>query len=163
MKRDEIVTGSWDHTIRVWSLNACKRVLKGHSSWVTCLLLMPDEERLVSGSADQTIRVWDVSTGECEHILLGHTSWITCTTLLDKRQMLVASGSSDSRIKIWDLRKGKRGGKCLRTFECQANWITCLEVAVNTHELVSGFRDGRIKVWNLRGQSQEIRKYLGGV
>ena len=120
-----------------------------------------DDERVLSGSADQTIRVWRISTGECEQILSGHTSWITCLTLLDAKQMLVASGSSDSRIKIWDLKKKR--GKCLRTFECQTNWITCLEVAMNTHELVSGFRDGRIKVWNLRGQSKEIRKYLGAV
>ena len=57
-----IVSGSRDHTIRIWSQGSdgkwSSEVLEGHRGSVVCLQALPDG-RIVSGSADNTIRIWD--------------------------------------------------------------------------------------------------------
>lgn len=53
-------TGSYDCTIRAWSLATFARVavLEGHSDAVRALTVAGG--RLFSGSYDNTVRVWDV-------------------------------------------------------------------------------------------------------
>ena len=71
---NQLISSSWDKSIRVWSLNEneadtsygiCVRVLNGHMGYVYCLRLL-DEDCLVSGSEDKCFRMWQLSTGKCE-------------------------------------------------------------------------------------------------
>ena len=54
-----VFSGSWDHTIKMWSLNtgACVLTLRGHQNVVTHLLEY--QGYLVSASVDDTLRVWE--------------------------------------------------------------------------------------------------------
>jgi F-box and WD-40 domain protein CDC4 len=99
-KRPLIVTGSRDHSLRVWTLpkpnypeyksfnteegeldpaescdvdeNPYHRFhLSGHDQAVRALAARG--RTLVSGSYDFTVRVWDIITGTCKHVLTGHT------------------------------------------------------------------------------------------
>lgn len=98
-KRTMIVTGSRDHTLRVWRLPApgepeyrCFgasasegdpsdenvednpyhiRPLVGHENAVRALAV--HGRTVVSGSYDATVRVWDIVTGKVKWILRGHT------------------------------------------------------------------------------------------
>ena len=62
-----IVSGSMDHTIRVWDMQTgrCLRVLEGHRALVGLMQLRGDI--LVSGAADHTLRAWNVETGAVIH------------------------------------------------------------------------------------------------
>src|SRR5947199_94675 len=55
-----VVSGSHDHTIRVWSTHSCTclHTLQGHSDAVTSVAFDPSGTRVVSGSDDRTIRMW---------------------------------------------------------------------------------------------------------
>ncbi len=55
--RGEVISGSYDRSLRVWSLRSgeCLRTLEGHAGRVLCLC--SSEDQLLSGSADQTIKV----------------------------------------------------------------------------------------------------------
>ena len=41
---NELASGSWDNTIKIWSLDTgeCKRTLLGHRKGITCLLFLDD-------------------------------------------------------------------------------------------------------------------------
>jgi hypothetical protein len=58
-----IVTGSGDHTARVWDAESGQQIalLQGHSGSVGSASFSPDGRRIVTGSNDTTARVWDVA------------------------------------------------------------------------------------------------------
>ncbi len=67
-----LLTGSEDHTLRVWSLESGESfALRGHSEEVTCCARLPNG-RVVSGSDDGTLRVWSLRRGGCDQVLRGH-------------------------------------------------------------------------------------------
>jgi WD40 repeat protein len=56
-----IVTGSFDNTIRIWDAQsgaAVGKTLTGHTGGVYGVSYSPVGHNIVSGSADNTIRVW---------------------------------------------------------------------------------------------------------
>ncbi|MEL6352649.1 MAG: hypothetical protein AAFR58_12865, partial [Cyanobacteria bacterium J06627_28] len=76
---DRIVSGSDDHTLRLWDLegNAVGSPFEGHSSWVSSVAFSPQGDRIVSGSSDSTLRLWRVGTWEdelryCCNLLMHH-------------------------------------------------------------------------------------------
>ncbi len=73
-----VVTGSDDNTARIWSANGdkteCIGVLKGHTSYITCLSVV--EAVALTGSADGTVKKWDLTSCECLFTFQGHTSKI---------------------------------------------------------------------------------------
>jgi tetratricopeptide (TPR) repeat protein len=61
-----IVTGSDDHTAKVWEAATGRELLtlKGHSSGVTSAAFSPDGQRIVTGGRDKTARVWQAARPE---------------------------------------------------------------------------------------------------
>ena len=56
-----LVSGSADHTARLWSLSAPDLepiVLTGHSAWVWSVAFLPGGDQVISGGADRTLRLW---------------------------------------------------------------------------------------------------------
>jgi ribosome biogenesis protein YTM1 len=58
-----VVTGSWDHSVKVWSVESqdCLLTLNG-SRVVSCMDLSTHSEVVATGHPDCTIRLWDVRT-----------------------------------------------------------------------------------------------------
>jgi len=57
-----IISGSHDHTIRIWGANpgiAAEKPLKGHTHSVQSIAGSSDRQHIVSGSCNDTTRVWD--------------------------------------------------------------------------------------------------------
>ncbi|KAL7892665.1 WD40-repeat-containing domain protein [Trichoderma sp. TUCIM 5745] len=53
-----------DTTISIWDLRTQnkRRILQGHSNWITSITFSPDNRYLASGSMDGTIRIWNTET-----------------------------------------------------------------------------------------------------
>ena len=61
-----LVTGSKDHTARLWDLTAADPaanpvVLPGHKGSISAVAISPDNHWLVTGSWDTTARLWDLT------------------------------------------------------------------------------------------------------
>ena len=67
----QVVTGSEDHTIGVWSLPSGARThtISDHKSWVFSVAVSPDGRFFASGSRDRTVRVWDSETIACVSVV----------------------------------------------------------------------------------------------
>ncbi|CAL1705485.1 unnamed protein product [Somion occarium] len=166
-KRPLIVTGSRDHSLRVWTLprpgddeyrcygaddtevdpseeeaedNPYHRLhLTGHDHAVRALAARG--RTLVSGSYDCTVRVWDIITGNCKWILVGHTQKVY-SVVLDIHRNLACSGSMDSTVRVWNLSTGE----CQHTLNGHTSLVGLL--GLSPSYLVSAAADSTLRVWN---------------
>ena len=83
IKKQTLLSASWDNTIKVWNLTNMElvRTLEGHTSIVWCLAFVSQQRYVASGSFDNNIKVWSMENGECVKTLLDHTSWIRLALL----------------------------------------------------------------------------------
>lgn len=101
---NRIVSGSDDHTLKVWSAvtGKCLRTLVGHTGGVWASQM--EGNLIVSGSTDRTLKVWNADTGQCIHTLYGHTSTVRC---MDIHGKVAVSGSRDATLRVWDIESGE--------------------------------------------------------
>ncbi|KAF8136648.1 WD40-repeat-containing domain protein [Boletus edulis] len=166
-KRSVIVTGSRDHSLRVWSLprpgdpeyrwvgaddadvelseedideNPYHKLhLEGHDHAVRALAARG--RTLVSGSYDCTVRIWDTVTGECKLILVGHTQKVY-SVVLDLNRNIACSGSMDGTVRIWNL----RNGQCQHTLMGHTSLVGLLGLSPSF--LVSAAADSTLRIWD---------------
>ncbi|KAI8886400.1 WD40 repeat-like protein [Backusella circina FSU 941] len=137
--------------------------LEGHQGEITAFYA--DHQYVVSGSSDKTMKQWDLETQECMLTLdvmwacknsSSLDSWLDSTSqffgysthdfigAVQFWDFALASGTSDGKIRMWDLRTGQAH----RTLPGHNAPITCLQF--DEVHLVSGSMDKTIKIWDLR-------------
>jgi ribosome biogenesis protein YTM1 len=121
---DSLITGSWDHSLKVWQVERqdCVLTLNG-SRVVTCLdVLVQSPSVVVTGHPDCTIRLWDVRNPQQQQADAGkddgtslvvsdnttlkpsHKAWITQVQWSRQNPYQLASTSHDGTLKLWDIR-----------------------------------------------------------
>jgi ribosome biogenesis protein YTM1 len=110
---NHVVTGSWDHSVKVWSVESqdCLLTLNG-ARVVSCMDLSPHSEVVATGHPDCTIRLWDIRTNAVESGSLvsdttlkpSHKAWVASVKWSPKDPYILSSASHDGTLKIWDIR-----------------------------------------------------------
>jgi WD40 repeat protein len=152
-----MASGSWDNTIKVWSVETGKlhMTLFGHVNAVTALAIDYNGDWLVSGSVDHTIKIWSVQSQQLHQTLLGHSEAVTALAVSSNGQ-LIASGSADNTIKIWSIATGE----ILRTLVGHTNSITAIKITPNGQFVISESADNTIKIWSVEtGENEETLMY----
>ena len=142
-----LVSGSDDHTIRVWNAatgDAVAGPFMGHTGGVKSVCFSPDGRRIASGSVDQTIRVWDAETGDSvSQPFEGHAARIVSIAFSPDGER-IASGSWDRTIRVWDAFTGV----CVSgSFEGHTDPIHSITFSPDGTRIASGSSDKTIRIW----------------
>ncbi|TPP56316.1 Phospholipase A-2-activating protein [Fasciola gigantica] len=107
----QIVTGSADHSIRLWKVNTPSdqtepsycflRSFIGHADCVRSLATL-DGSRFLSASNDASIRAWDLKTGLCVGEFYGHTNFVYAVATQVNVSVFVSSGE-DRCVRVWPI------------------------------------------------------------
>ncbi len=143
-KEDIVVSGSKDHTLKIWEIQTgnCLLTLKGHRGPVASVDISPNGRFVLSGSQDKTLRLWELETGRCIHCMEGHDLWVE-HVLFTPDGRRVISGSRDNTIKIWERKNGHK----LYSLTSHSDLISCLKITPDGQYIVSGSHDRTLRIW----------------
>ena len=140
----QLVTGSYDYTIRIWNTNYDKEdIIIEEKSRILCLLEF-EKNKILCGTSNNLINLYGIEGLKYEYLytFVGHTLWINC--LIDINNNYFASASNDTKIKIWDY----YNKKCLKTLEGHEDCILTLILLKTSKFLCSGGADLTIRIWD---------------
>ncbi|KAE8286026.1 Guanine nucleotide-binding protein subunit beta-2-like 1 Receptor of activated protein kinase C [Larimichthys crocea] len=170
---DMILSASRDKTIIMWKLTRDEtnygipqRCLKGHSHFVSDVVISSDGQFALSGAWDSTLRLWDLTNGVTTRQFIGHTKDVLSVAFsADNRQ--IVSGSRDKTIKLWNTL-----GVCKYTIQDEGHsemvkvwnlancklktnhighsgFLNTVTVSPDGSLCASGGRDGQAMLWDL--------------
>ena len=138
-----LVTGSWDHTAKVWHVKSGVELLTlCHSNRVNCVAFSHDGKTIVTGSRDCTIRVWCARSG---YILLTlrYSHHVNSIAFSPDSKTIVA-GLFDGTISVRDA----NSGDILLTLQ-HSDRVNCVAFSPDGKTIVTGSRH-TATVWDTK-------------
>lgn len=169
-----VISGSWDGTIKVWSLNTeeCIATLGWGLDEVTSVAYSPDgkyfvgaggkgiEEEFITEKGDTTfrwtsgigdIKIFDAKTYDCVKTLKANDSGWQVSLAYSPNGKYIISSTGGKTIKMWDVEKGE----CVKTLEASAGSVSCLAYSPDGKYIVSGSNqphsktpDNNVRIWD---------------
>lgn len=109
---DELLTGGWDHCIRIWDMatGVNKNTLNGSKVFHDIDQSALSPHIIASANSDKIVRLWDkrLNSGSAvQSFLLSHLGWVVSVCWSPSREHQLASGGHDGTVRMWDVRSGK--------------------------------------------------------
>jgi guanine nucleotide-binding protein subunit beta-2-like 1 protein len=165
-----LLTGSRDRNLIKWELDEKKdddedrewgrpkKLLSGHSHFISQVCLTQDHRFAFSSSWDGTIRIWNLATGTTHQQLIGHKKDVLSFDISHMNH--IVSGSLDTQIKLWNV-----NGECKSTFDrnTHTDAVSCVKFYNGNKQplLVTASWDKTIKVWDASYYGQLIYNFTG--
>ncbi|CAG9462287.1 unnamed protein product [Pedinophyceae sp. YPF-701] len=149
-----LVTGSWNGTMRVWSMPDMKqqRAIHAHDDRITGVAVHPQADdgqqeggvHYLSASADSTAKLWDAE-GRLLHTLSGHTDRLA-RCAFHPSGLCAATASFDATWRLWDTPTGTL------LYEQEGHSEAVYDVAFHPDGslAISVGLDAGCRVWDLR-------------
>lgn len=143
------LTGSWDHTLRLWDIQngQSTRRFVGHTGDVLSVAFSADNRQIVSGSRDKTIKLWN-TLAECKYTIEdeGHSEWVSCVRFSpNTTNPIIVSCGWDKLVKVWNLTNCK-----LKTNHIgHSAYLNTVTVSPDGSLCASGGKDCKAMLWDL--------------
>lgn len=145
-----LISGSWDHSARLWKDWECVHEMKAHEGPVWSVVIVPRSEQssshqplpVLTASADKTIKLW--KDGKVCKTFTGHKDCVRDLAVLNAEHFL--SCSNDASVMLWAI-----SGGCLSTFYGHSNFIYSIRCIGNGGGFVTGGEDRTLRVWQPDG------------
>ncbi|KAE9601432.1 putative transcription factor WD40-like family [Lupinus albus] len=156
-KRDFFVSGSSDHTLKVWSMDGlsdnmtvpinlkAKAVVAAHDKDINSVAVAPNDSLVCSGSQDRTACVWRLPDLVSVVVFKGHKRGIWSVEFSPVDQCVITA-SGDKTIRIWAI----SDGSCLKTFEGHTSSVLRALFVTRGTQIVSSGADGLVKLWTVK-------------
>ena len=143
--RRYVISGSFDDSVRVWSLadGSLVRTLNGHTDTVRSVHTTTDGRYIISGSVDNSVRVWSLADGSLVRTLNGHTNTVRSVHATTDGRYII-SGSVDNSVRVWSL----ADGSLVRTLNGHANYVLSVHATTDGRYIISGSFDKSVRVWS---------------
>ncbi|XP_052785780.1 uncharacterized protein LOC128221253 isoform X3 [Mya arenaria] len=140
-KQGVVLSGSYDTSIRMWSVNTghCLKIFRGHRDTVLIIRVLGDI--LISGSKDKSCKIWDLQTGKCQRSFR-HRYPVNAVAMSTE---VVISGCEGGKVKVWDL----KSGNIIKVLSGHHESVTAIQF--DLYHIVTGGRDGYALVWSAIG------------
>lgn len=169
-----VISGSWDGTIKVWSLNTgnCIQTLGWGLDDVSSVAYSPDgkyfvgaggkniEEEFITEKGDTVLgftsavgdtKIFDAKTYECVKTLNTKGGGLQIYLAYSPDGKYIISSTGGKTIQMWDVEKGE----CVKTLEASAGSVSCLAYSLDGKYIVSGSNqpysekpDNNIRIWD---------------
>ena len=101
LKNGDIISGSYDHTAKIWKKDKIVITLKGHQFTVYDICECKNGN-ILTASGDGTIKLWDAKTKKCIQTFIGHKDYVVSLCCTKGNEFI--SGSYDSTAIIWKIK-----------------------------------------------------------
>jgi WD40 repeat protein len=151
-----MVTGSRDHTAKVWRLSSekspalCILTLTGHTGNVSSSAVHPTAPIIVTGSHDNTAKLWcmssNFSSATCAATLLGHSNCVHSVAFHPTLHLL-ATASDDNTARLWRISFEPTSASCVALLEGHSKWVRSVAFHSTAPLLATGSSDNSAKLW----------------
>ena len=121
-------------------------VIKAHGDWISCFLVLEQENRVFTGSQDGFLKVWNLNTEEINQI--SNSSGVTCLEPSINKKT-VAFGSYDSTISIICT----ENGDLIKQLQISKGGIIAIKY-LNESQIAITSMQGCIKIWDWPGETE---------
>ena len=157
-----LLTGSNDHTIKVWTISRDNsqskttpvKTFRGHGGWVRdCVWVSaPEGERILSVSHDETAKLWNPENDATAELELVNGSPLDAVAF-SKDSKEFATASRDQTARIYQLEKGQIKHEQILA-EGHNNLVTAGVYFEGGKKLVTTGYDGTARVWDVSAKTQ---------
>ena len=144
LDKDTLASGSYDKTIKLWSMatGQTKLTIK-INQYVLSLRLLNSNIDLAVGLESGDINIYNINDGNLVSSLKGHTSAVYDLVQISA-DLLASSGSLDRTVRIWNLTTKK----CKFILTGHTERVNGLK-QITSSILASGSWDNTIKLWDI--------------
>ncbi|XP_053678450.1 protein LST8 homolog [Anopheles nili] len=152
MNEPILVTGSYDHTIRVWQPFSalCLRNMQHVDSQVNSLDIA-SKRNLLAASGYQHIRLYDLNSN---YPIMDYDAVKKNITRVGFPEdgKWIFTGGEDGKVRIWDM--NSQTLICQRIFDCQ-NPVNAVCLLPNQFELLMAHQGGGIYLWDVKSDQHD--------
>ena len=148
---ERVASGSYDGTVRVWSVESGDGVLRpiktGHE-YVLAVAYSPDTSKFATGGYNEdAIKIWDAMTGKLLSTLeQGSSVWSLAWTS-DQKKLI--AGFDNGSIRIFNFDSTSFTFQQIAVLGDHKDSVTAISLFQNDHLLASASLDNTARIWDL--------------